>query len=266
MVKKAVPTEKIIEWDEVAWRLDTEMLSPEARGIYREILGYLYLQNDRSGQVTGTREELARAGRCTTLQADQTIKELAKYSVVDVQERNGIVTLINRRMKREEIARKSCLLRVKKHRSPDVKRPCNASGNAAVTLPPHTPLIRKPDKENPDKALSSLSSLPKGIGDGRSEMADRKTPANSELRTPETGGARLHRALTDPQRALAARWEIVLGLQWTNDAGKWINRLKDPKTFGKTERVLCEVESATKENRVRETPAQYAEQIWKGFT
>lgn len=243
------------EWDEAAWRLDTEMLSQEARGIYRDILGHLYLQKDRSGVVTGTREELARAGRCSALQADLTIKELAKYNVADVQERNGIVTLINRRLHKHSKRRENGRKRVENHRSGNhthpaprtTKHPCNAPGNATVTPSPHTPLS-KTDKEKTDKALSPLSPL--------SERGTGKT---------KTGGARLCRALNAPRAALALRYEIILGHQWPNDAGKWVNRIKDPKTFGKSERVAAEVESALKENRVDTTPAQYAEQIWKEF-
>jgi hypothetical protein len=87
-------------WDEAAFRLDTEMLTPEERGIYRDILGYLRLHN-RSGVITGTREELARAGRCSAVQMDVTLKSLARHRVCNISERNGIITLINRRMKRE---------------------------------------------------------------------------------------------------------------------------------------------------------------------
>jgi hypothetical protein len=59
------------------------------------------------------------------------------------------------------------------------------------------------------------------------------------------------------------RIESALGVQWVNDAGKWVNRIKTH--FGKTERVTAEVESAVKESRIKTTPAQYAEQIWKEF-
>lgn len=62
---------------------------------------------------------------------------------------------------------------------------------------------------------------------------------------------------------MADRIESALGVQWVNDAGKWVNRIK--KHFGKTERVTAEVESAMKESRIKTTPAQYAEQIWKEF-
>ena len=69
--------------------------------------------------------------------------------------------------------------------------------------------------------------------------------------------------LASGQKELADRIESALGVQWTNDAGKWINRIK--ANFGKSERVIAEVESALKESRIKTTPAQYAEQIWKEF-
>ena len=69
--------------------------------------------------------------------------------------------------------------------------------------------------------------------------------------------------LSSGQKELADRIESALGVQWTNDAGKWINRVKF--NFGKSERVIAEVESALKESRIKTTPAQYAEQIWKEF-
>jgi hypothetical protein len=71
------------------------------------------------------------------------------------------------------------------------------------------------------------------------------------------------RKLSAGEWELAGRMEIALGVQWVNDAGKWVNRIK--ANFGKSERVIAEVESALKERRIKTTPAQYAEQIWKEF-
>jgi hypothetical protein len=64
-------------------------------------------------------------------------------------------------------------------------------------------------------------------------------------------------------KEIADRIEAALGEQWVNDAGKWINRIKAQPD--KCERVVAEVESARKEKRIKTTPAQYAEQIWKEF-
>ena len=69
--------------------------------------------------------------------------------------------------------------------------------------------------------------------------------------------------LSAAQKKMADRFESALGVQWVNDAGKWVNRIK--KQFGKSERVTAEVESALKESRIKTTPAQYAEKIWKEF-
>ncbi len=67
--------------------------------------------------------------------------------------------------------------------------------------------------------------------------------------------------LSSRQKELADRFEAVLGNQWANDAGKWINRIKtDAKDC---ESVIGEVESAVREHRNVKTPAQFAEYFWK---
>jgi len=71
------------------------------------------------------------------------------------------------------------------------------------------------------------------------------------------------KALAMIERETAARFEAALADQWVNDAGKWVNRLKE--NHGKCVRTISEVESAIKEQRIKTTPAQYAEQIWKEF-
>ena len=144
-----------IDWDEADWRLDTEMLNPEARGVYRDILGWLYLQKDRSGVITGSREEIARAGRCSAVQVDSTLKELARHRVADVSERNGVVTVINRRMKRLAEQREMNRLRVKNHR-------CNGD----VTGPP------VPYK-TPIKAPTKLTTKGKSLTPDQWETARR---------------------------------------------------------------------------------------------
>ena len=70
--------------------------------------------------------------------------------------------------------------------------------------------------------------------------------------------------LSARQKELADRFEAELRHQWINDAGKWIVRVKSSP--GKCERVIAEVESAAREGRIKKTPAQYAEQVWKEFS
>ena len=69
--------------------------------------------------------------------------------------------------------------------------------------------------------------------------------------------------LSVAEKDLSDRIEFCMNGQWVNDAGKWINRIK--QNFAKSERVIFEVESGLKEKRIRTTAAQYAEQIWKEF-
>jgi hypothetical protein len=67
--------------------------------------------------------------------------------------------------------------------------------------------------------------------------------------------------LNTRQKELADRFEAALQVEWTNDAGKWINRIKtDP---GKCESVIGETESAAREGRIKTTPARFAEDFWK---
>lgn len=70
--------------------------------------------------------------------------------------------------------------------------------------------------------------------------------------------------LTPEQTEVANRLQLMLGEQWNDANGrKWLKRCKDERH--KAERVVAEVEQASRETRINTTPAQYAEQIWKEF-
>ncbi len=85
----------------------------------------------------------------------------------------------------------------------------------------------------------------------------------SPEKSPEKSCSTKASKLSASQKELADRIEAALGDEWTNDAGKWVKRIKAfPR---KCERVIAEVESAAKESRIKTTPARYAEQIWKEF-
>jgi uncharacterized protein YdaU (DUF1376 family) len=65
------------------------------------------------------------------------------------------------------------------------------------------------------------------------------------------------------QKEVADSLEESLGNEWTNDAGKWIGRIKS--NIGKSERVAAEVRDGIKEARIGTTPAAFAEDTWKRF-
>lgn len=216
------------------WKGDRAVtaLSAEARGIWFELLCNMH-ELDHLGVITGTREVLARDGRCSDRQLEAALAEIKLHNVAEVTERHGLVTVVNRRMKRQAGVRESARFRQRRARchadvTPNVTPNVTALFNGVSPVPPS-------DKERQsDKALSALSACSiKGV--------------------PRGGGFKV----------LADRMEESLGVQWVNDAGKWINRLK--LNMGKFERVVAEVESASREGRIKSSPAQYAEKIWKEF-
>ena len=108
-------------------------------------------------------------------------------------------------------------------------------------------------------------------GDGQNadarRTADGQTTTNLNLKAGKQESSKAFSTKTSKlstrEKELADRIESALGNQWTNDAGKWIGRIKSAP--GKCERVIAEIESAAKEKRIKTTPAQYAEQIWNEF-
>lgn len=105
------------------------MCSPITRGIWVDFLCAMH-ECGRSGRVTGTVEQLSRIGRCTTAEIRLALDELKATRAGDVSERNGVVTVVNRRMQREDRERLLTRERVAKHRSngkkTEDKRQCNA--------------------------------------------------------------------------------------------------------------------------------------------
>ena len=148
------------------------MLTPETRGIYRDVLGYLRLQ-DRSGSISGTREEIARAGRCSAVQLQNAVEELKRFKVADVTERDihrdnsvtKLITITNRRMVKEAQERENANKR-------QLKRRFNA-GSTPVKKPP----LQRRDKGRDKSVTRCLSpQTPKSI-----DSFDRKKPDESQF-------------------------------------------------------------------------------------
>ncbi|MDE2098704.1 MAG: hypothetical protein KGL39_15730 [Patescibacteria group bacterium] len=203
------------------------MCEPATRGILIDWICNMHLLN-RCGQITGTRDQLARPGRCTTAQVGLALQDLIKTKAADVTERNGVVTVINRRMKREAKAREQGRKRVERHRHNGDVTPYARARASDLRLKSESESEVKPTKLKSDK-----------------------------------GAEKALAKLTLDQREVADLLETLLGDQWVNDSGKWVNRIK--ADLGKAERVAAEVRNAAAEGRIKTTPAQYAEQIWKEF-
>lgn len=92
------------------------LCQPQTRGIWMDWLCQMHLL-DRCGVIAGTREELAILGRCSTVHVEAALADLTKTKTADVTERNGIVTVVNRRMRREYNARNGSKIRMQRMRS-----------------------------------------------------------------------------------------------------------------------------------------------------
>jgi hypothetical protein len=117
------------------WLKDPElsMCSPATRGIWADAICAMH-EFDRSGSLTGTREQLSRVCRCALSDMQTAIAELDSTGAANVTERNGVVTLVNRRMQREHQERLATRNRVQRHRGngrspPDVTPPSSSSSS-----------------------------------------------------------------------------------------------------------------------------------------
>lgn len=125
----------------------------------------------------------------------------------------------------------------------------NPSGRSVRTVPtvalPHAEATEAPRTKNvvPGTGTKNLDKAYSNKGEQAS-----------------TGGGK---KLTGDRKALADRLEAALVDQWSNDAGKWVNRIKlNP---ARVERVFADFDLAKREGRVSTTPAQFLEETWQRF-
>jgi len=177
-----------MQWFVSDWLTDPQVsiCEPATRGILMDWICNMQLL-DRSGSITGKRDILARLGRCTIVQVDAALQDLNTTQAADVTFRNDVVTVTNRRMKREYLARKNGAIRVQRHRS-------NVACNGLVT--PHKP---EPEPE------------PEGERQMRDVPTPQKTPSPDRPPFENLKGWQLRKDLretTDPAERLAINAEL----------------------------------------------------------
>lgn len=91
------------------------MCSPATRGIWMDILCAAH-ELARSGQITGTPDQLARICRCTAADLIAAVNELQATGTADVRERRGVYTITNRRMRRAWLEKEDARARQQKRR------------------------------------------------------------------------------------------------------------------------------------------------------
>jgi hypothetical protein len=111
---------------------DVGMCSPATRGIWMDAICAMHLAG-RTGLLSGTPRQLSQILRCTLDEFATAFAELKAQKVGDVKMKNGVVTLVNRRMQRQHREREATKKRVDKCRR-------NAKGNAESNAPetPHS--------------------------------------------------------------------------------------------------------------------------------
>jgi len=137
------------QWYPNDWLRDTQAATATVRGIWIDLLCAMWWSATR-GTLTGTEAELCRFGRCTPEEWGQFLEQNTRLKFADVTISDGLVTVSNRRMVREESDRESTRCRVQRFR----KRPCNAD----VTVPSPTPVsdLRSPSTSDPEKTLGAV--------------------------------------------------------------------------------------------------------------
>lgn len=115
------------------WLSDPQlkMVSFQTKGIWIDFLCYLWESPDR-GTLSSTPEKFCQMLGCGQLEWEQFLQEASVTKFASVTNCNGIVTVENRRMYREEKERRNTRLRVERYRE---KRECNATSNANITVP-----------------------------------------------------------------------------------------------------------------------------------
>jgi hypothetical protein len=109
------------------WMKDPQvsMLSAASRGVWFDLICAMH-EAGRLGSLSATTDQFARIARCSTAEFVQALTDFQATGVANVTERNGKVTVVNRRMKREHNEREGNKLRQSRFRS-------NAKSNAKVT-------------------------------------------------------------------------------------------------------------------------------------
>ena len=112
---------------------DTCGLSSAAVGVWIRLL--IAMHRKRCGELSGTLDRLAKITRCTVPELDAALKEFESDDICYMKrDCNGVVTIICRRLKREEEKRASTCERVRKCREKKAAEQKNSDCNADVTL------------------------------------------------------------------------------------------------------------------------------------
>lgn len=154
------------------WIQDTRILTPLTRGIWIDMLCFMWRSEDR-GKLEGTPDQLSRLLSCKPSEISEAVQELRDTKIADVSvtkslhvtECNDLVTVINRRMYREERERKLTRSRVARYRETQELRLSNDDVTAPSSSSSSTSGTKVPIEEV-SETDTSLSETEKIVSDG----------------------------------------------------------------------------------------------------
>ena len=119
------------------WLTDEHLVCVAAstRGIWIDFLCHAWIADER-GIVYGSRAELCRKLNCNRRELKRFLKDADMHPFCDISEQNGIITIKNRRMLRDDLERAGTRERVKRHRKRKRNTnvtPPSASASASAT-------------------------------------------------------------------------------------------------------------------------------------
>ena len=161
------------------WMQDTRCISVAAKGAWIDLLCAMWRSQTR-GKLSLPMLGYARLIGATVDQTETLINELIDMRICDSETNgNGNVTLINRRMSREEQERISTRCRVRKFRNAEGKRTCNEN----VTVPSSSSSSSSCTKVHNIKAQAPPISLPDWL---EKDLWDDFREHRKKLRKPMT--------------------------------------------------------------------------------
>jgi hypothetical protein len=188
---------------------------PATRGIWWDAISAMH-GIDRCGQLSGTVEALARVCRCRVDEMRAAVDDLRSTGAADVTVSNGIVTLVNRRMRREYENRQAVKNRVDRHRRNKKQREGNAVCIASETK------VQRLNTYMSEVRVKKKISLPRKIPSPQAVALAQKLREAIAARDPRAAAARkdqtsawakdIDKLLTEDDRKPE---EVALAITWS---------------------------------------------------
>ncbi len=190
------------------------LCTPATRGIWIDLLCAMH-ESDRSGELCGTAEQLARIGRCSTVELALALTDIRTLRVAELTERNGNVCICNRRMRREYEKRKSNAERQMRLRSNSCRAPCNTE-------------VSLSEDEIEDVFELFWKEYPKGRKNSKGTARDAFLKACSKAESATIIAAAIEYASSDVGRSKYVKMPSTWLNQecWLDDRQSWIDKDK----------------------------------------